>query len=249
MRFLLSRGVKAIVIACNTATACAVSATREIAGSVPVVGIEPAVIPAIKYRLSLRDENGSALPTLCILTRSAGGSRRIADLFGRFSKYADGSEGLLLCTPPRLAEAVEESIFDTEKTTEAVREAVGGYRGKISTAVLGCTHYSLIKNEIADVLGGDVRLFDGAEGAARRLFDFLRGRDMLCEESENETENAMKGDGVGVIGGENEKRKENGIKKRSGTLLGADLFLTDGARREYYLKLLWKNCADAVCLP
>jgi glutamate racemase len=165
---LLEReGVKAIVVACNTATGVAVDTVRR-RFTLPIVAIEPAVKPA-----AARTRSGvvGVLATTQTLSSE------------RFSKLVDTyAAGVRVITQPcpGLVEVVEAG----ELTTPATRSLVERYVRPLldqgaDTIVLGCTHYPFVGAVIQDVAGPDVTVIDPAVGVARELGRRLQAGKLL----------------------------------------------------------------------
>ena len=163
---LLARDVKALVIACNTMTSAAAGALRD-ALSIPVIGMEPALKPA---SLARRDGRVLVMATEATLRQS-----KFQSLLARYG------EGALLLPCPGLMEFAERGDFDSPALDAFLDALLAKHRGeKIDAAVLGCTHYVFLKRAISKALPG-VPLFDGNEGAARRLRTLLFERNALSE--------------------------------------------------------------------
>ena len=147
-------GVDAAVLACNTATAACVEEMRR-AFPFPVVGTEPAV------RLA---ERAGCKHALVLVTPRTAQCARFRALLAR------ERDRFTVFSPPRLASAVERFV------TEGERFPLSDHlpRGTFDGVVLGCTHYTLVKDEIAAFYASPV--FDGNPGTARRVLS-LAGRD------------------------------------------------------------------------
>ncbi len=152
---MIKFGLKALVVACNTATAAAIHALRQTYPELIVVGIEPALKPAVDQfpggrigvmatEVTLREEKFDAL------------LRRCGDAATIFKIPAPG-----------LVERVETGKADTNDTEALLSTILGPYIGKLDALVLGCTHYPLAAGAIRKVLGPRVVLIDGGEGTAR----------------------------------------------------------------------------------
>lgn len=156
--FLLDRGVKALVVACNTATAAAIQALRERWPNLIVVGMEPAVKPAAAQS---RSGKIGVLATTGTL-RSA----RFAALLDRYSAQVQ-----VMTQPcPGLVERIEAGQLDSAET----RELLAGYVRPLLDAgcdslILGCTHYPFIKPLLQDMVGDSVAIIDTGAAVARRL--------------------------------------------------------------------------------
>jgi len=156
-RFLIEQGAEAIVIACNTATAAAVASLRS-RFDIPIVGMEPAVKPAVA---ATRSGVVGVLATVGTLE-----SARFAALL---EKYAGDIE-IVAQGCPGLVEQVERGELDSART----RELIARYTAPLlergaDTLILGCTHYPFLIPLIRDVVGGSVTLVDTGEAVARQL--------------------------------------------------------------------------------
>ena len=175
---LLLYGCKAIVIACNTATAVAVSNIRQLYPDIPIVGLEPAVRPALSYA---REAGGDVLVLSTELTARSERLRtlclRCCEALGGYfvDCGASGSDGEGI---PRLYSVpiqetvrfVEHGKVDSFEHIEYLKKCLLPYRDRsFSAVVLGCTHFPFAEKSISKALGYSVSFFDGAEGAARRL--------------------------------------------------------------------------------
>jgi len=163
--FLEREGVKAIVVACNTATAHALTALRAEL-RVPVIGvIEPGARAAVGLT---RNGNIGVIGTAGTI-RSGAYERAIREL------APDARITARSC--PLFVPLVEEGWFDTEATRLIAREYLQPLvDANVDTAVLGCTHYPLLKPVLADVLGGNVGLIDSAAETAAETRRLLADR-------------------------------------------------------------------------
>lgn len=157
------KNCKAIVLACNTASAKAVSFLREKYTDTPIIAIEPA------YKM-VHDYNPDGF-TLVMATRGTLESEKFHKLF---YTYYNNNTSLLACVG--LADLIEQE--KKEELREYLERNLHDYKGRVSNVVLGCTHYPLAKAEIKEVLG-DVNFFDGADGVSRQLKRVLTEKDLL----------------------------------------------------------------------
>lgn len=158
-----SLGVKAAVVACNTATAVCVDSLRE-QYDFPIVGAEPAVFSAAKH-------GGEVL---VLTTRATYESGRFRALCGRAENAYAGAY-LRLCPCDALAGEIETRLFDASYDFSSFLPI-----GEPNAVVLGCTHYIFLKKRIEAFYG--CKVYDGNEGMARRLESVLglkneKGRD------------------------------------------------------------------------
>lgn len=168
---LLGRGVKALVLACNTATAAAAKALRLSYPDTIIIGIEPALKPAAE-----------AFPhgTVAILATPAtlrGG--KLERLIARV-----GGECHVEKIPaPGLVELIEHGLAGTPATEALLRTLLEPWQGRLDGIVLGCTHYPFAAGDIARILP-DTRIFDGGEGTARNTRRRLAEAGLLRTEGE-----------------------------------------------------------------
>ena len=156
VRYLLSEyPLKALVIACNTATGAAVNDVRAAYPELIVVGIEPALKVAADHFPGGRVGVMATEVTLR--------EEKFDTLLHRF----DEDVTIYKIPAPGLVELVEAGKVDTPETEALLKKVLGPYLGKLDALVLGCTHYPFARNAIARVLGGGVTLLDGGEGTAR----------------------------------------------------------------------------------
>ena len=165
-RFLLERNCKAIVIACNTASAVASSYLREKNKNIPIIAIEPAY--KMVYDYSYDKE------TLVMATKGTIESEKFNLLY---HKYDNHKTTLLECIGH--ADVIEEG--NEEKIKNYLEKNIGQYKGKVENVVLGCTHYPLIEKEIGQVLGGNVKFFNGASRLSVHLKDVLEESNLISK--------------------------------------------------------------------
>lgn len=170
--FLEDQGVKAVVVACNTATAHALTALREHYG-LPIVGvIEPGSRAAAR---ATRTGHVGVIGTQGTINSRAYERSIVA-------ASPDATVTALAC--PLFVPLAEEGWLDTEVTRMVAREYLGPLvEAGIDTLVLGCTHYPLLKGAIGSVVGRDVRLIDSAEETAAETAATLRERALESVES------------------------------------------------------------------
>jgi len=166
---LISMGVKAVVIACNTATGAAIQRLREKYSHIPIIGIEPAIKPAV-----LAHPGGRIMVLATPVTVK---SKKFQDLMGKFV-----SQATILPFPcEKLAWMVENGFSNREELQEYLkRELKPALKEPIDAVVLGCTHYPFVKDEIVLAVGTDA-VYDGGEGTARETEKQLFLRGMLSE--------------------------------------------------------------------
>lgn len=159
--FLQDEGSRALVIACNTATAAAARELRERI-ALPIVGIEPAVKPAAQ---ATRSGIVGILATASTLQ-----SRRYAALLARFGQFTH----VLSQSMQGLVEQVEAGDFDGPRTRALIEQYLRPLLDAgADTVVLGCTHYPFLLPLIRDVAGPEVCIIDPSDAVARRVEEVL----------------------------------------------------------------------------
>lgn len=160
--FLILRNVKAIVLACNTATAAGIDALR-LSTSIPVVGFEPPIKPA----MSVSDKK---LVSVWV-TPATAVSSRFKMLVERHLK-----EGRIIVQAcPGLAEAIEKRLPELPQLLERFLE--NSKAEGVDALALGCTHYELIADQIAELAGQSMRIVEPSTGALKRLKSFILNQD------------------------------------------------------------------------
>jgi len=171
--FLVKRDIKLLVVACNTASAVSLEAlTKKL--SIPVVGvIEPGARRAVS---TTRSRKVGVIGTEGTIRSSA---------YTKAIKRLNPDVEVITQACPLFVPLVEEGWIDNEVARLASRTYLSGLREeKADTLVLGCTHYPLLKEIIAEVMGTGVRLVDSAEETASTVADILRSGGMLRPSSE-----------------------------------------------------------------
>ena len=131
VEFLLNKGVKGIAIACNTATSAAVADLRKIYPDLPLVGIEPALKPAVELN---KDGNILIMATSMTLKE---------EKFNRLMNRYKDRASIIPVPCPGLVEFIEAGKLDGKEVEEYLFEKVNTYNGgKIASIVLGCTPVS-----------------------------------------------------------------------------------------------------------
>ena len=167
-RFLSSRGIKMLVVACNTVSAVSLDAIKR-SLAIPVVGvIEPGAKAAVK---ATRSKKVGVIGTSATIRSSS---------YTKAIRAADPSVEVFALPCPLFVPLVEEGWTDgpiVEMTAERYLRAV---REKgVDTLVLGCTHYPLLKSVLSAVMGREVRLIDSAIETAGEIKKTLGGMSLL----------------------------------------------------------------------
>lgn len=163
VRYLLRRGAKLIIVACNTASAVALAVLRKIYPDVPFVGMEPAVKPAVEATSS------GVVGVLATPATFQG------DLYAStVERFARGVK-ILQDTCPGLVGQIEAGKINDPETREILEKALRPMlAGGVDEVVMGCTHYPFVIPVIQDIVGEKIRVIDPAPAVARqagRLLD------------------------------------------------------------------------------
>lgn len=164
---LRKKGVKAIVIACNTATSVAAKALREHYHDLDIIGMEPALKPAANMKTP---------STIAVwATELTLKEEKFIHLMERFEK----DHNIIRIGCPKLVELVEHDQLDN---TELVDTVLKDYLSKSLNAefiVLGCTHFLFYKERLQKLIPDGVQLIDGNEGTVNRVRFLLDQKNLL----------------------------------------------------------------------
>lgn len=163
---LTGRGIKALVVACNTATAAAINDLRQKYPDTIIIGIEPALkmaadrfpgghIGVMATPVTLREE-------------------KFAVQLGRFPDVQVSTIPV-----PDLVELVEQGHIDDTAAYALLRPVLAPYAGQLDAVVLGCTHYPFAAKTISKILGERTAVLDGGAGTARETRRRLAEAELL----------------------------------------------------------------------
>ncbi|RED54922.1 glutamate racemase [Cohnella lupini] len=163
MERMMGEGIEALVVACNTATSIAVSELRELY-SLPIVGMEPAVKPAVEMNRATGKR---------VLVFATPLTLRQEKYYALVSRVDEG--GIVDSLPlPELVRYCEELQFDRRVLGEYFREKLAGYDlNDYGIIVLGCTHYPFYTSILRDILPPHIQIVNGNAGTVRRLAALL----------------------------------------------------------------------------
>lgn len=165
---LYAKGIKALVIACNTATSAAIKPLRKIYTDIPVIGIEPALKPAVSM--------GDHPRVIVMATPLTVKGKKLHELIGKYAQDADVT--MIGC--PGLMEFVENGELNSPRVTEYLKNLLLPALGpRTDVIVLGCTHYPFLKEAIRQVACPGIQIVDGGEGTARQLKNRLAEMGLL----------------------------------------------------------------------
>jgi len=158
VEFLIEKGVKAVVVACNTATSVAIEELRNKYKDIPIIGIEPALKPAV--------EMGKDGRIVIMATNATLKEKKFNKLM---NKYSSGKD-IFPLPCPGLVEFIESGVLEGAELEDFLHEILkDALKKELSSVVLGCTHYPFVKETIQKIVGEYVEIIDGSSGTAREL--------------------------------------------------------------------------------
>ncbi|PYG87150.1 glutamate racemase [Ruminiclostridium sufflavum DSM 19573] len=167
VEFLVRQGIKALVVACNTATSIAVRDLRSMY-PFPIVGMEPAVKPAV--------QNGNGKRVLVLATPLTLREEKFHNLVQR----VDTEHVVDYLAFPELVELAEQMVFDHDKVIPVIKNKLSAYDiSSYKTFVLGCTHFPLYKKVFKEVLPEYIDIIDGSSGTVKYLNHLLEEKNIL----------------------------------------------------------------------
>ena len=169
MQFMIAHDCKAVVIACNTATSVAAGIMRS-KYNIPIIGIEPAVKPAV--------EKSDGKRVMVVATPLTIKEEKLKNLVEK----VDDSHLVDLLALPRLVPFAEAGEFDSDEVISYLKEMLEPYpMEEYGELVLGCTHFNYFKDSFAKLLPAGVKMIDGSLGTINQLKRILEQRGLLEE--------------------------------------------------------------------
>lgn len=175
-RHLVGQGVKAIVIACNTASAVALDVVQEEAGEIPVLDV---ISPAV--RTALQHSPWRSIGVIGTKTTIGSG------VYGRRIREQVMNAKVVEKATPLLVPLIEEGWADKNVSREVIEAYLSdtGFRD-IDTLILGCTHYPLIKREVSECLqknfGREINIVDSSVAVTDNLRECLGDANLLADQ-------------------------------------------------------------------
>ncbi len=167
VEFLVGKGVKAIVIACNTATSTAIDYVRS-KYTLPILGMEPAVKPAVA--------NSNGKRVMVIATPITVKEEKLRNLI----EQVDDNHRVDLLALPGLVRFAEAGLFEGEEVEQYLRQELGTYKlENYSALILGCTHFNYFKDSYRKIFPSKVDFIDGSVGTVNYLKKILEERKQL----------------------------------------------------------------------
>ncbi|MBT3393236.1 MAG: glutamate racemase [Elusimicrobiaceae bacterium] len=167
-KFLESKNIKMLVIACNSASALAINTVKK-HSKVPVIGvIEPGAFYANQ---KTKNKRVAVIATEATIK---------SDAYKKALKRLDKGLKISQTPSPLFVPLIEEGLI-SDKITHMVAEKYLAKvkKNKPDTIILGCTHYPVIKKLISKVVGKNIYLIDSAESVAKKVKQYLSNKDML----------------------------------------------------------------------
>jgi len=171
---LINLKIKALVVACNTATSVAIEEFRS-SLNIPVIGMEPALKPAIEL-----NKSGKIVVMATPVTLR---EKKFNDLIEKFKHTTN----VVKMPCPGLVEIIEKDGENYSEIKNYIKKVFSPYNlDEIGAIVLGCTHYVFIKNVIANIVGENISIVDGNFGTARHVKHLLEDNESLIPVSEED---------------------------------------------------------------
>lgn len=197
-----AHGVKALVVACNTATAATIAALRSTYPQLPIIGLEPALKPAAQLTRTGRVGVMATQGTVS------------SEKFQRLLHSLEGQADFVVQPCPGLALAIEQSAHPGTQAQAAetvhglllrFTQAMGRFGTQpsdIDTLVLGCTHYVFVQDALQRIVGADVQCLSTGEAVAQQTLRLLEAAGSLCTSAAGgaQTQLLTNGDLAGLQG-------------------------------------------------
>lgn len=159
--FLVEKGCKAVVLACNTATSAAITYLRN-KYQLPIIGIEPAVKPACQHN---RDKR-----IMVVATPVTSKGVKLKNLIMKY----DINHKVDVVALPMLVRFAQKDEFNSSNVMNYLNNEFAGYNfGDYSELVLGCTHFNYFKDSFAKLFPSDIEIIDGNIGVSNNLKNTL----------------------------------------------------------------------------
>ena len=169
-RFLLEKNAKAVIIACNTATAMALHSLEKEFKNVPIIGvIEPGCIKAV------RETNAKKVGVIGTVATIS------SDAYKKIIQQKDNKIEIISKACPLFVPFVEEGLINGSAINEIAKHYLSSFNNNVDTLILGCTHYPLLKDVISHNTE-NINLIDSASSVAEVVYKVLLERGLLSAE-------------------------------------------------------------------
>ena len=169
--FLIKKNAKLIIIACNTATAMALSELKKKFINIPIIGV---IEPGVKKAISITKNNNIGVIGTIATINSQAYFESIKRLNNNMNIYSKAC--------PLFVPFVEEGLLKGKAIAEVVKYYLKDFEDKVDTLILGCTHYPLLKKAISDITK-DIVLIDSAHVVASIAKDVLIKHKLLNDQN------------------------------------------------------------------
>lgn len=173
---LVKKGIKILVVACNTATSASINDLRKEL-TIPVIGMEPALKPAINYR-----DHGKIIVMATPATLKQEKFMKLMNIYGELNKIVP-----LPC--PGLVEIIEKGITNGSQIDQYFEDILKPWEVDTDVVVLGCTHYVFIKESISAFFKNKIKVVDGNHGTVMQLMRILDSANLGCDADLSESMN------------------------------------------------------------
>ena len=172
VNFLLSKGVKAVVIACNTASALALADLQDLY-NVPIIGmVQPGAVAAMN---ATKNKNIGIIGTNATIKSGQ---------YGQYLRKLDPSVTVVTKACPLFVPLVEEGLIDDRITEDMVSRYLREFKQyDIDSLILGCTHYPLLRSKIREYMGDKIQIVNPAYETAMDLKRLLEEKEMANDET------------------------------------------------------------------
>jgi glutamate racemase len=169
--WLIEKKVKAIVVACNTATVIAIEQLR-LRVSIPIIGVEPAIKPAA--------QKSKTQKIALLVTEATAVNHRFLALV---NKHKNSTE-VFIQPCPGLVELIEQGLHESEQCKNILNDFLTPLIQKnIDTLVLGCTHYPFVRSMIQEIVGDKITILETAKPVTEQLARQLENQGLLASHS------------------------------------------------------------------
>jgi glutamate racemase len=169
--WLIDKKVKAIVVACNTATVIAIEQLR-LRVSIPIIGVEPAIKPAA--------QKSKTQKIALLVTEATAVNHRFLALV---NKHKNSTE-VFIQPCPGLVELIEQGLHESEQCRNILNDFLTPLIQKnIDTLVLGCTHYPFVRSMIQEIVGDKITIVETAKPVTEQLARQLENQGLLASHS------------------------------------------------------------------
>lgn len=177
--FLIKKGAKILVIACNTASALAYDALREKYPDMPIFEV---ITPAVRAAVVTSKNRRIGVIGTRATIKSGIYDKKLRD--ANLRMHANDANIVIISQPcPLFVPLIEEGWLKTPEIKMIARKYLSVFKNQnIDTLILGCTHYPIIKNLIQAKIGRRVKLVDSASAVAQKIKEFLSSRPDLAKE-------------------------------------------------------------------